>query len=68
MPVMNDSQEIMNEDENEDINAEETEEDDQNYKKVSSFNIISSNPRSLTPKIDCLVEYLNELDTSLAFF
>ena len=42
--------------------------DDNQYKKVRTFNIINTNARSISPKIECFIEYLNELNTSVAFF
>ena len=38
--------------------------DRENFKKVLNFNIMATNARSITPKIDCLIEYLNELESS----
>ena len=46
---------------------EETKDLESNFKKVNTFNIVNTNARSITPKIDCFIEYLNELNTSLAF-
>ena len=40
---------------------------DDTFIPVSDFNIINTNARSLTPKINSFVEYLKELETSLAF-
>ena len=37
------------------------------FKRAQIFNILSTNARSITPKIDSFIEYLCELDTSLAF-
>ena len=37
------------------------------FKPVSTFNVITTNARSLTPKIESFIEYLRELDTCLAF-
>ena len=37
------------------------------FKCASNFNILSTNARSLIPKIDCCVEYFKELETTLAF-
>ena len=36
-------------------------------KYISDFTIVSTNSRSITPKIDCFIEYLNELNSSIAF-
>ena len=52
--------------ESDEENENETE-NDFNYKSVPTFNLISTNARSLTPKIESLVEYLNELEASIAF-
>ena len=38
-----------------------------NFMPVVDFNIVNTNARSLIPKIDSFMEYLNELETSLAF-
>ena len=37
------------------------------FKSASTFNILSTNARSLTPKIDCCVEHFKELEISIAF-
>ena len=34
---------------------------------MKNFNILSTNSRSITPKIDSFIEYLKELETSIAF-
>ena len=54
------------------MNNEEEEENDEEennneFKKVDSFTMITTNARSITPKIDCFIEYLQEHNTSLAF-
>ena len=51
--------------ENESENERERANED--FKTVSSFNILNTNARSITPKIECLMEYLNELNTGVAF-
>ena len=45
----------------EDVNGEE------NYKKTNLLTIVSTNARSITPKIESFIEYLNELQSSIAF-
>ena len=35
------------------------------FNSPSNFNILSTNARSLAPKIDCCVDYFKELETSL---
>ena len=37
------------------------------FMPVSSFNIISTNARSITPKIENFIDYSNELEANLAF-
>ena len=60
------SSENKTEDYNDEESLNEIEENE-NFKKVSNLTIISTNARSLTPKIECFIDYLLELDSSVAF-
>ena len=48
-------------------NYDYDEREENGFKKVSTFNIVNTNARSITPKIECFIDYLNELNSSLAF-
>ena len=63
---MNESEREDEQEDDENKNLTEREQDD-TLKRISTFNMINTNAHSITPKIECFIEYLDELNSSLAF-